>query len=168
LDGSRRAYGSQHDRTRQMKGKRSTAEEGRKLFKFNPLREAHAKLEVIIHSDDATIHFVGRVAFVSKEEALLVNVMTESFATFRVWLRLNQLRVLENFSTAKLPQAIAADLAISPSDKIFALRLNTGGLLVISRKAAVNELTFVVAIPSATTDCAGRTSDRFHMSLPLR
>jgi hypothetical protein len=36
-----------------MKGKRSAAEEGRKLF--NPLRQAHAKLEVIIHSDDATI-----------------------------------------------------------------------------------------------------------------
>jgi hypothetical protein len=69
---------------------------------------------------------------------LLVNVTTESFATFRVWLRLNQLCVLENFSTAKLPQAIAADLAISPPDKIFAFRLNTGGLLVISRKAAVN------------------------------
>jgi hypothetical protein len=131
-----RGVWQQHDRTRQMKGKLSAAEEGRKLF--NHLREAHAKLEVIIHSDDATIHFVGRVAFVSKEEALLVNVTTESFATFRVWLRLNQLRVLENFSTAKLPQAIAADLAISPSDKIFAFRLNTGGLLVISRKAAVN------------------------------
>jgi len=68
LDSSRRAYGSQHDRTRQMQGKRAAAEEGRKLF--NPLREAYAKLEVIIHSDDATIHFVGRVAFVSKEEAL--------------------------------------------------------------------------------------------------
>jgi hypothetical protein len=121
-----------------MKGKRSAAEEGRKLF--NPPSEAHAKLEVIIHSDDATIHFVGRVAFVSKEEALLVNVTTESFATFRVWLRLNQLRVLENFSTAKLPQAIAADLAISAADKIFAFRLNTGALLVISRKTAVNEL----------------------------
>jgi hypothetical protein len=50
----------------------------------------------------------------------------------------NQLRALENFSTAKLPQAIAADLAIAPSDKIFAFRLNTGGLLVISRKAAAN------------------------------
>jgi hypothetical protein len=136
LDSSRGAYGRQRDRTRQMKAKLSAAEEGRKLF--NHLKEAHAKLEVILHSDDATIHFVGRVAFVSKEEALLVNVTTESFATFRVWLRLNQLRVLENFSTAKLPQAIAADLAISPSDKIFAFRLNTGGLLVISRKAAVN------------------------------
>jgi hypothetical protein len=119
-----------------MSGKLSAAQESRRLF--NHLREAHAKLEVIIHSDDATAHFVGRVAFVSKEEALLVNVTTESFATFRVWLRLNQLRALENFSTAKLPQAIATDLAIAPSDKIFAFRLNTGGLLVINRKAAAN------------------------------
>ena len=52
--------------------------------------------------------------------------------------RLSQLRALENFSTAKLPQAIAAELAISPSDKIFAFRLNMGGLLVISRKPAAN------------------------------
>lgn len=80
-------------RTRQMKGKRSAAEEGRKLF--NPLREAHAKLEVIIHSDDATIHFVGRVAFVSKEEASLVNVIgfaSISFACSRTFPPLNSLR----------------------------------------------------------------------------
>jgi hypothetical protein len=96
-----------------MNGKLSSAGESRKLLIH--LRQTHAKLEVIIHSDDAIIHFVGRVAFVSKEEALLVNVTTESFATFRLWLRLNQLRVLENFPTAKFPQAIAADLAISPS-----------------------------------------------------
>jgi hypothetical protein len=60
-----------------MNGKLSSAGESRKLL--NHLRQAHAKLEVIIHSDDATIHFVGRVAFVSKEKALLVNVTTESF-----------------------------------------------------------------------------------------
>jgi hypothetical protein len=63
-----------------MSGKRSSAGESRKLL--NHLREAHAKLEVIIHSDDATVHFVGRVAFVSKEEALLVNVTTESSRRF--------------------------------------------------------------------------------------
>jgi hypothetical protein len=63
---------------------------------------------------------------------------SEDLPSFRTMPPSNQLRALENFSTAKLPQAIAADLAIAPSDKIFAFRLNTGGLLVISRKAAAN------------------------------
>jgi hypothetical protein len=130
------ALGGPRDWTSHMNRKPSPFTESLKLF--NRLRQAHAKLEVLIHSDEATVHFVGRVAFVSKAEALLVNVTTESFATFRVWLRLHQLRALENFSTAKLPQAIATDLAIAPSDKIFAFRLNTGGLLVIIRKAPAN------------------------------
>jgi hypothetical protein len=119
-----------------MKANLLSAGENRKLF--NRFQLAHAKLEVIIQSDDATIHFVGRVAFVSKTEALLVNVTTESFATFRVWLRLSHLHVLEDFSINTLPPAMAADLAIARADKIFAFGLATGALLVIIRKAAAN------------------------------